>query len=356
MCRERVQDVECNRAIARLEHSIEAQRIPITAYIEVTHRCNFRCLYCFQAPIREANGYFDGELTRAEWASIMTELRARGCLFVRFTGGELGIRRDFVDIYNDACDRGFTVSMITNASLLHENDLLGALRRRKPSVVVVSLYGASELTYAAFTGQRAAWARVETNLRGLADAGIKLHLQTVANIHTYSEIASMQSLAERLHARFHAFSLIHGMCDGNCSPRQLQVSPEQRAELIVQLRKRDEFDKYIADESRIWGSNRKQCCAGAGRCCIDPVGRMFLCPPCTECKVSILENGCSAAWEAMGRARKRYVERPSPCDACEQRMVCGICAPVYCRDYGSMGALRERCSEGQGFVQYLSRS
>src|SRR4029077_1730623 len=69
--------------------------VPITASLELTLRCNIRCLHCYNFDRDEARPACDTpELTTAEILRVMDDLRAAGCLFVMFTGGEVRSHKD----------------------------------------------------------------------------------------------------------------------------------------------------------------------------------------------------------------------------------------------------------------------
>ena len=72
--------------------------VPLSASIELTLRCNIRCLHCYNFDRDEprakcgATGAREApakpELSTDEILRVMEELRASGCLFLQLTGGE----------------------------------------------------------------------------------------------------------------------------------------------------------------------------------------------------------------------------------------------------------------------------
>jgi len=63
--------------------------IPIDVHIDVTYRCNERCVHC----------YLDhddhGELSTSEIKDVLKQLADAGVFFLTFSGGEVFLRRDF---------------------------------------------------------------------------------------------------------------------------------------------------------------------------------------------------------------------------------------------------------------------
>ena len=77
--------------------------VPLTAQLELTRRCNFRCGHCYAGPAAGA----DGELDTAAWKAILDEaadagyaehFMNRGENKVRFLGHGIGLEMDEVPI------------------------------------------------------------------------------------------------------------------------------------------------------------------------------------------------------------------------------------------------------------------
>ncbi len=133
-----------------LSPRLAVQRLPVSASLEVTFRCNLRCAHCYQehtSPARLAAG----ELSLAEIQDILDQAAAEGCLWLLLTGGEPFMRSDFLDIYAYAKRKGFVVTLFTNGTLITDRvaDFLADL---PPLGIEISLYGATQETYERVTG------------------------------------------------------------------------------------------------------------------------------------------------------------------------------------------------------------
>ena len=89
-------------------------------YFEVTRRCNLRCKMCqyidwLQTVPTKVQA--DGELTTEEWKRVIDQT-GRFSL-ITFTGGEVFVRKDFMEIFEYACARR-RVHFISNATMLTE--------------------------------------------------------------------------------------------------------------------------------------------------------------------------------------------------------------------------------------------
>src|SRR5713226_7891868 len=87
-------------------------RVPIEAMFELTYGCNLRCVHCYN-PTHRA---LPQELTTAEVFSILDQLADMDVLILTFTGGELFVRPDVFDIFEQAKRLGFLLELISNAT------------------------------------------------------------------------------------------------------------------------------------------------------------------------------------------------------------------------------------------------
>ena len=124
----------------RLRSIALAEAIPLNVLVELTGRCNLRCIHCYGA--RESGSVVDQEMPTVRFERLMRELAAEGCLSVSLTGGEIGLRRDWADIARAAKRARMSVSLLTNGTLFATEDV-DKIRRLRIRRVCVSLYGAS---------------------------------------------------------------------------------------------------------------------------------------------------------------------------------------------------------------------
>lgn len=89
-------------------------------FFEVTRRCNLRCKMCQYIDWLESvptKMQADNELTTEEWLSVIDQTPPWG--LITFTGGEVFVRRDFMQILEHACKKR-RVHFISNATMLTE--------------------------------------------------------------------------------------------------------------------------------------------------------------------------------------------------------------------------------------------
>ncbi|MBU7036336.1 MAG: radical SAM protein [Theionarchaea archaeon] len=91
---------------------------PITACIEVTHACNLNCPHCLFA----AGKKHPDELTTEEIKALYDEWADMKVFKVNISGGEPFMREDIVEILNYGDEVGLQQYVVTNATLVTEDD------------------------------------------------------------------------------------------------------------------------------------------------------------------------------------------------------------------------------------------
>ena len=83
------------------------------AKIKLTSRCNLRCVMCkyWQTTTEDA-------LPGERWVEVFAELAGLGCRKVHFSGGEIFLRRDVLDLAEAAVGLGMKVNLTTNGTLI----------------------------------------------------------------------------------------------------------------------------------------------------------------------------------------------------------------------------------------------
>ena len=162
----------------RIFRASTRERWPLCATIELTHRCPFACAHCLnRQPLGAAAR--GGELGLEDHRRILDELAQLGCLWLLFTGGEVLARPDFLDIYLYAKQKGFLVTIFTNAALVTE-EIADSLARARPFSVEVSLYGHSDAVFDRVTGVAGSRQRCLRGLRLLQEKGVPVRTKAMA--------------------------------------------------------------------------------------------------------------------------------------------------------------------------------
>lgn len=107
-----IKKIKAEKFWLELSKKTRKKSIPFRATIELTYRCNLKCVHCY---ITEDK--FKKELSLNEICSILDQLADLGCLHLSITGGEIFIREDIFEILTYAKKKGFKFPLLTKIGL-----------------------------------------------------------------------------------------------------------------------------------------------------------------------------------------------------------------------------------------------
>ncbi len=339
-------------AFGRIQKRARAERLPVTASLALTHRCNLRCVHCY------ARGDVSAECSATEWVGMIDQLADAGCLFLLLTGGEPLLRPDFSLIYRHACERGLIVTVFTNATLVSES-IISLFRDLPPRIVDVSLYGLSAETYGRVTGSAEAMDRCWQGVRALHDAGIRIGLKTVVLRSNRHELAAMQEAARALGVRFRLDVGVFPGYGGARSPLDERLTPAEAAELELGDAGR------AADWAALYDRHRHEfgpgplyrCGAGLTHAHVDPRGTLHPCLMAAHVEAPLVGRGFGPAWAEIGASLSdRRTPNDSACLTCDKHVLCGYCPGFNHLESGDEAlACAFQCELGQERYRRLAR-
>jgi MoaA/NifB/PqqE/SkfB family radical SAM enzyme len=163
--------------------------------IELTNRCNLRCLHCFTE--RHAA---TGDLPLPILDTVLHEGKGCGIDHLAFTGGEPTIHRQFGEIIRRVCEAQYTFSLVSNGTNFAQIAPLLQQYRHWFTGVTFSLDGAHEATHDRLRGagsyRRVMWA---ASLCVFNDLPFTLNM--VLTAQNRDEVEAMVRLATRLGSR-----------------------------------------------------------------------------------------------------------------------------------------------------------
>lgn len=311
-----------------IHQSVNPRRIPVNATIEVTRRCPLECKHCYNNLPMDDLAARRGELTLEEHKQLIDELVDAGTLWVCYSGGEIFARRDFLDIYTYATNRGILVTLFTNATLITEK-IADYLAEHPPFDIEVTLYGRTKETYEALTGIPGSYEKCMRGIELLLARKLPLKLKTVAVSINVHEIEAMREFAESLGVEFKFDAMINPRIDCSASPLEVRLTETEMVALDLQDPKRVAewrrlalaFAPAVKETPTVY-----DCGGGYNAFAIDPNGELSICVLSHVDTVNV-RDGFVKGWEGFLRGvRDRPATRVTKCTTCAMKSLCGSCA------------------------------
>ena len=325
-------------------------RIPLAGNIELTHRCNLRCVHCYVGDQTGPWANRDRELDTARWKELIDEITGAGCLFLLITGGEPLLRKDFAEIYLYAKTRGLLIAVFTNGTLISE-DILDLFTGFPPKAVEITLYGASKETYERITGVKGSYQKCLQGIRRLIDRQINIKLKTILMELNRHEFFEIENMAKELGTKFRFDAALFPSLEGNKSPLGLRVSAEDAVdiELSDDGRLREWKDFFERMKELPVQDTLYNCGAGLTSFHIDPYGTLKPCMMVAAPAYDLNNGSFKKGWsDVIPRIREKKAGAGNLCNLCKKRTLCGYCPGFFNMEKGSEEVYSEYlCEMGQ---------
>lgn len=227
----------------KLYKSAKLNRVPIIGQFELTARCNLHCRMCYVCKPPNDKEAIQRERTAAEWISLAKEAREAGMLYLLLTGGEVFLRKDFMEIYSELARMGFNIEIYTNATMITP-DIARTLARIPPSKIGVTIYGASPETYEKVCGNANGFNLAMRGIDLLLSEGITIWLKTTVikgNVDDFDKIAEY---ADKRGIEFGTVNYISPRREGcGTCPEAERLSPSE----LINFR--EYADNYFSEKS-----------------------------------------------------------------------------------------------------------
>lgn len=297
--------------------------VPIAVHMDVTYRCNERCVHC----------YLDhddhGELTTAEIKGVLDQMAEAGVFFLTFSGGEVFMRRDFLELVEYARRLMFNVKIKTNAVMIHEEEAR-RIRELDIDTIQISVYSHRPEVHDAITKLPHSFERTIQSIRFLKEQGLRVKIANVLMTLNSADHEGVRQLAEELGVLYTLDPTITPMMDGDTSILSLRVPGEELPAVFRNPMLVDNQEEYCAPpkaptEAELEGYS---CSAGHSFCYISPYGDVF---PCVQFPLptgNIRQQKFIDIWNyspQMKEVRSIQVKDLTVCSSCSHASSCSRC-------------------------------
>lgn len=307
----------------RAEHG----RLPLAGSLELTERCNNRCVHCYINRSAGDQLARDRELTYQEICTTLDQIVDEGCLWLLLTGGEVLLRSDFLDIYTYAKHKGLLLTIFTNGTLLTP-EMADYLAEWPPYRLEITLYGSNQEVYEAVTGVAGSFARCMKGIELALERNLPLRLKATLCTLNQHDLVVMKQFATDVGVGFRFDPLLNARIDHVGEVDGLRLSPDEVVALDLTEPKRmaqwvelrSTFGLPVEPERLFY------CKAGLNSFHIDAYGRLGICMMMRQPTYDLREGTFAAGWhkfvpELRARSRLKRVA----CQECRLVSVCGQC-------------------------------
>ena len=321
----------------RVHDRMAGKHIPIKGSIELTARCNLRCVHCYiNLPVNDQDA-LKKELSRQELCNLLDQVVDQGCLWLLLTGGEPFIRSDFLDIYTYAKKKGLLISLFTNGTFITPS-IADYLTEWRPFVVEITIYGRTQDTYERVTGIPGSYKRCMRGIELLLERKISLKLKAMVLTINLHEIQDIKSYAEGLGIDFRIDPILNVRLNGDHSPSQFRLPPKEVVELDMADDKRMKALQELCSRSLSPPPKPEylyQCGAGKGMFHIDPYGKLSACIMSRYPNYDLRRGKFYEGWhDFMPKVQAQKWLRKTPCKSCDIISLCGQCPGIAQNETG----------------------
>lgn len=299
----------------------------VSVHLEVTSRCNERCVHCY-IPHDKKNR----TLNVKDIFSILKQCRELNVLHVTISGGEPLLHPGIVKILRKCREYDFSVSVLTNLTHISP-EIIEEMKKNKLLGVQTSLYSMLPAVHDAITSLKGSCEKTKQSILTLIKANVPMQINCPIMEQNKDSFFEVIEWAKELGiASSYDFSLIgsYDSNNGNLADRLTM------AELKTILKKQIEKDKNLLnllkkEEKTKDGESPEDpiCSVGTSSLCISETGIVYPCVGWQSFQVgSIFENTLAQIWENSPQLNKLRALRKKDfptCLNCENKSFCTMC-------------------------------
>ena len=339
-------------------------RIPLNGTFELTPVCNMNCKMCYVRMSAREQAAIRPLRTAAEWLDLGREAREQGLLYLLLTGGEPFLRPDLQEILSGLHRQGLLISINSNAPRIGR-ETVGWLRETPPVRINVTLYGASNETYARLCGNPDGFDQAVEGIRLLREAGIAVKLNCSVTPWNKDDLPAIFRFAEEQRLIVQATSYMFPPLRRDAAQvgKNQRFSPEEAAYYAAKIEALSNGEEAYLEHMRCQGAGslpgdsaedcmrlngeeggRMRCRAGKCSFWVTWDGRLLPCGMLPGDRApDVFAVGMEKAWRQVVAAADA-VRLPAACQECALADQCRACAAMVLTESGDYRTVPEyRC-------------
>lgn len=313
---------------------------PLHVQIEVTWRCNWRCVHCYQ------DDHTVETLSLERLQRLFGECASLGTLHLIVTGGEPLVRKDIMQVLRAARGFGLGLTLYTNGHRVTPQ-VADEIAEHVAAVEISILAGEAAIhdRLSSVPGScEKAWRAVDL----LLERGVSVMVKTPLLSPALPTLARLEAEAQRRGIDWNVDPSIAITYAGSTKPLQYQCGDDELVGFFKQFPRFNPVNGFSADP----GVKHGMCLAGRAHCFIDANGNVY---PCLSFKSaadasrersgasprlgSILTQSLGEIWESadvLRSIRSLELENFATCSGCSAGARCRPCMALNYETHGEL--------------------
>lgn len=296
--------------------------------IELTSKCNERCVHCY---IPHKDKLYD--INDKLYYSAIEQLKDIGVISLSLSGGEPMLHPSFIEFLKKSQENDFYVKIFTNLTLLNE-EIISLMKNNRTSVYV-SLYSMNEDNHEAITKMKGSFNKTKSNILKLVENDIPVFINCPIMDYNKNDYNEVYQWAKSLNLEVRVDYDIMARCDYTTDNLKHRLEVKEMGNIVYSMLDNNKASQIQAAEISLKSNNninsdsdRLLCGACITSCCMDAKGNIY---PCTGWNYNcgnLNETSLRNIWEKSSQmlyirslTRKDFKK----CDKCENVDFCFMC-------------------------------
>lgn len=207
----------------------------------LTHKCNFRCIYCFNS---SGNVNREIEMNTGEWLNAIDQANDLGVVKCTLSGGEPMLHPGFPQILEAIRNRDMLAYICTNGSLLDESSIRQFAELGLPCIQI-SLDAASSRIHDRLSATSGTFFGIVDAIKSLVRSGIEVYIKSVITPVNIDEVGPLIDLCADLGVRRLVLDRFDLSNTGRGGP-ELFVSPDRELEIAQMVAHKQDADGMMS--------------------------------------------------------------------------------------------------------------
>jgi radical SAM protein with 4Fe4S-binding SPASM domain len=276
---QRENDTSLDTSVYMME-KIKNRKTVFRIEVEVTARCNEKCIHCYIPVSKKENGnHIDTSLL----FKVMDEANESGVLGLTLSGGEFFLHPDYDKILKYAKKKDFMITILSNLTNITE-EKIALLKEINPSLIQVSLYSMNPIEHELITQLTGSFVKTKTAIEKLVQADIPVQISCPIMKTNKNSYIDVLKYAESLKTKAQCDYVMMAQTDFDSSNLKERLSSKEMEILISDIVEfdKDYVEQTLAQEPKSRNieelKNQPVCGIGIDNLCLGADGNFYPCP------------------------------------------------------------------------------